>query len=1281
MPESKVYSALDPKRDQMLADTAARMPEVIANQAPLAPMQEDPAQEFLGNAQAQIDNASIAQRERLENIGFVQGWQNAFSTTSTAHIINATLAATLGDEEDDPDWHFSTKEYNEIISTTGLQGSNHIFDQLAGTTSAKQALRKAEDLKRVQDTLQDLDGHGVKVFLANALDPIENLAMLATSAATVGTGAIPAVSARAARTIWATGQVGAMLGVMKLGEESGNETTYLDYLSTLAVGGLLSYAVAPKLLRKGPENAPDAPSAPRERTPDEVKVDDLKARTAKAEASTAPKAKAKAAKLRTELKAAEAKLPPEVKAARKVEVANVTRRADVEAQFRQEATPRAGQRLSRGEEKALTKELADLRFRLKAAGAAVAGRVEANLQDFSRKGVPARKAKQQAEAAAASETTDTVRSIEELISTAERKLTASLEAKRYQGQLDTLDSHGKLPPEWEAKVTGKQEVPLKEQVVTEAIETAAAVNPAKVVREIAEEAASTPEMATAAKQATEEATDIALQQRGVAGTSRKVAGKALTFFNELVSEYDKITAGIPALRKYMNKLMDDPLRRDRLHNASASSMWRQNTLLANNELKVLEDVLFDTTMKRTGGSKLLARFDFNGKHVDARLKLEEEVSIELLKREALDSMDKAVPNSSNPEIAKIIDLYEDLVHKSAQRAKDQGLAGMENYQRTKGYFHRSWDAEKINRWSQAYPEFNAQGQLIPNGFPIRMVTEAAKKGMPGLSDTEAKLIAHAVVTRTLDKARDVRSDFMGQLGKQETDNILEVLRAGDTDEVVIESIRRRLETKMQDQTGVKYVKDRIPLDMSVQMVAKDGRVISMHELIDTDLSRITANYQHSMAGRGALASVGIGGDEAGIATFRAKYAAELDNHKLSSQQKKAMLEQLDHILGDFTGVRPDGAVLSPTMATMKSLATASMLSSMGVLQIGEWSVVASRHGGANTFRHLLQQTPGIKRLLKNIGSDPKLYDEWVAVTGMDFSADTRMVSWKRQQEVGLTQDSHLQRIAYGMQEMAPTLTGQRWVHRLQSNMLINQNMHTIWKAANGDADALKLVQEFGNLTVSHLERIKAVARSEGGVLKEFGLKKLTDSELSAVTDTLTRLQDNLLLANRPGYGASYSRTAVGQLLGQFTSYVSMSQNLILRANYEHGGVAGVAAVLAYQYPMMLMLTYVNEARKGNVMDLEKDEDIMELAAKALTMSSVLGMWGDVAGVVSGNQSQRSVAAFGPLQAPGAVASMMGNLAQGEGTQAAGDMVQALNKLTFVGALPGSKLLENTLKDK
>lgn len=1345
-------SITDPKASQRLEEFAERLPEALAegnarrkDASPTSLLDEQRLQ-----STELVQDAGIARRERLEEVGTLGGWKRAFDTTTTGHLVDSGLAKLMLDEEADPSWRMTVPDYNELLNAHGLQGSEHVFDRLNTATSADQANRMATSLKKQQVALEELDGHGVKVFLASAMDPVENATMIAAAAATRGIAAPLAMGVRAERVAYATSQVGALVGTMQAGRAAGAEYTAEDLLLTGAVGGLLSYRFAPAWSsREG--HTQDAPggstseSSTQQGAPDTEYslsgVGGSAARgldTSRIGARNLVSADLDTVRYREVAALRDAQVPAEtletLRSTLGDEVFSGMQRSE-HIHFVQSAEqlPEAARHATDSyfydtltdtlfiiadrltPENAAQTVLGGVGVRLgleRTLGTSTYDTVLDSLQKLADSGdALAKDALQKATgrdylqaedalarylSAGGSLDTNLFRTIlaklkvylqdtfgittelgrEDLLALVQSSASRTLRkdnidaeashvwsgsAAQFEqfdsryigtgegnilqgwGTYTTTNKHtagwyraketsarGKAPSQgglyriplskvktsdflsWGARaqspkvkkilrkhglpsnLTGEElyrhiltqmpgetplakakatseylhsigikgtkykggakgfnyvfyrtedapidkryvdgvsqdlkaspsapkEVPYEapltphERVVQDIIDVGTEVSP-KAARGTAEALsdstasvaeqtakgtsdapvgrapgaavpqAEMPDGTLAPADAVARTQEVASQQRGFVGVGKEKAAKAHRFFTELVSEYEKLTAGIPAVRAFLSNLLDDPLRRTGLIGDNASSRFRENTLKANYEMQQYETAVSAYLRETTGVGPLRSLFGFSQKYTDSRLALEDELYGIMLQRHQAYTAGKTVPKANNPKLQELVEVLEEVTHGSAQRSKEDGLHGMQGYERSPGYVHRAWNYEKMVRYQNAYG----------TPFVIQMLEASARKGLPEASVIEVKAIAKAIYDRTMDKAQGARSDFMGQLGKTESDGILELLKLGGTDDTIIESVRRRLETLGQDKTGVKYVRDRLPLDMTLRFNAPDGSIVRMQDLVDTDISRLLENYQQSMAGRGALAHVGIGGDEAGLATFMNKYRKLLDTQDLTPAQKTAMQQQLEHVVGDFTGIRPDSAVLSPTMSFLKSTATAAMLGSTGVLQVAESSVVAARNGAMSTFKHMLSTVPGLRTLMQEVGSSTKLHESFTYATKLDFSTDTRIRSWKGQHEVGLVQDSSWQRLAYAQQQLVPTLTAQRWVHKQQSNMLLNQNLHTLWRASKGDADAIQQVKGFGYLTDAHLERFKQIEDlTPKGKLADLRLGILSDED-------------------------------------------------------------------------------------------------------------------------------------------------------------------------------------------
>lgn len=749
---------------------------------------------------------------------------------------------------------------------------------------------------------------------------------------------------------------------------------------------------------------------------------------------------------------------------------------------------------------------------------------------------------------------------------------------------------------------------------------------------------------------------------------------------EFLSETDKLIGHSDEAAALLADMVDDPVRREGiLRNSNAASVLRRNANWADGLLKSREDALSKAIGERTGMGYFTRTWDFSGKFGEARDVLNREVADELLRRNSEFSKYGVVsPARIDPVVVKLADEYEQLMTAGARDlAQAQGLKGFEDFTPQPGYFHRAWDEARMRRVQTTYGK----------PFLQNLIGQAAQAGMQ-MTAKEGKALATAIMSRMEARASGLRAEFMGSLGKTDTDGIREMLASSGASAAEQKSIMRKIEQNVTEAGKIKYSKSRLPLDMTVSAKAPDGTVVQMADLIDTDLSRLAENYMQSLAGRAALSRVGIGGDDASIEAFRKKYRDTLDRPRtpLAQDQIDERMLALDHLLGDFTGTRPEQALLSNLGQRAKSLAHSTMLSASGLWQVAENATIAYRYGAAQATGEFIKQFPGVATILRKAGRDPDLYDEMQTVLGLDLARDVRVRPWLKQHEVNLSASSStLDRVLFLGQQATPILNAMKFVHTHQARMNSNLAVNTLVRATFGDKRALKLVHNYGlrGQEWKHVQDgIRTNAKVKGKNATQMNWGAWDQNAVDSAMNAALRMMDDTVLYGRAGQGASFSRSAVGQLLGQFRSFVSLAQNKLVRGTLENEGVAGYAAMLAYQYPLTMMMVSLNELRKGEDVDFS-EEGLLKLSGKAISYTAGLGYIGDVANVVglTGGRGGMSAPVLGLANAGVSLAEGSKSILTGEVQEGLGDYMQAARTvLPIVGIFPGTAALQNALKE-
>lgn len=729
-----------------------------------------------------------------------------------------------------------------------------------------------------------------------------------------------------------------------------------------------------------------------------------------------------------------------------------------------------------------------------------------------------------------------------------------------------------------------------------------------------------------------------------------------------------------AARNLIRDIIDDPLRReDVLSNENAASYFR----LYHNELdglyKQYSDELENAVREQVGKNWLGSKLDFDNTFHAARDAMERRIADILIQRDLYyQRFGTSMPAVFQGVEHRLADMYEQVMRRGGEMAKEAGLLGFEDFVPSSGYFHRAWNPESIARFTKT-----KAGKRFLRG----LISEAALRGIRGLDVEEANLIANAIIQRAQARLTDESIDFMGMMGKADTAYLREMLESTKTSQAKIDSIMARLEQNVEEAGKVKYAKQRLPLDMSVSAMF-NGQRVSMLDLIDTDLGRLAENYTQSIAGRSALAKVGIGGDTESIAALRRKYAHALLD--LPEDVRKDRMLSFDGMISDFTGIRPESNILGLGAQRLKAMADSTMLAASGFWQTAEYMTMAHRYGLAETGKEFIKRFPGIGKIMRNMDDD--LYEELRTTLNLDLARDVRVRAWTRQHEINLaSRDRTIDRVLHTGKQLVPFLNGMKYVHANQARMNVNLALNKIVRAAHGDAEALRMIQQYGMRdTADVFNEIRSLVTVRGKNAQKMNWAAWDSKLRDQVMLTATRMMDDAVLFGRIGQGAGsplIARSQVGQILGQFRSFVAFAHNKLLRGTYANEGVRGVAALVAYQYPLTVLLVMANEGRKGTLDTSE--EGIKEAMFKAVGYTAGLGFAGDAFGILGfgGGRGGMSVPITSLFNAGPKIAGGVVKAAGGDFGDGAADIVSGAAMVTpAMMLIPGTGAAINAMKE-
>lgn len=743
--------------------------------------------------------------------------------------------------------------------------------------------------------------------------------------------------------------------------------------------------------------------------------------------------------------------------------------------------------------------------------------------------------------------------------------------------------------------------------------------------------------------------------------------------NSFTTEFDSMTPN-PESVAFSAKVMDDPIGRTGAvqENSAASLMrvWKNRAegLMANYNDHV------DDVLKEQGHGFFSRTLDWNGSARAARDDFQNSVYADIIRRDNEFSRYGTVTKNADPRIAKGVEHVENLNNSMAEMARDAGVSGFEDFTPRPGYIHRAWNPDAAVGAMKRY------GKDTVHQLFEKSILQTAKD----IPHEDAKVIADAFVTRLKAMHQNERVDFRGSLGNMDTGAIREMLEnTAGVPQARIDSIMNRLNQRVDKKSKIKFAKTRMALDMTADVTTPEGTKLSMLDLVHKDIDRISENYAHQMVGRSALAAAGVGATDSEIRNFSAKWANAIVGPNGTKAELSVVQKKIQGIMGDFTGNRPESYQLSAALSTISSLTSMTVLSSSGMWQLGEYGTIAFKHGFSNTVDAFLRYAPGLKKILSKARKDPSIVQEFNDVANFQLTRDVQFKPWLRQIELNETaKDTRWQRALHYGKQAIPYINGMKYIQGHQAQMVAELAVQNLVKAARGDAAALKRLAPH-NISKETLQRISENVNSFGKFESKrcvrLGLGAWPAEDVERLTQAAGRLMDASLLMARTGEGAHWMRTAPGQVLGMFRSFVAYSHNKQLRSIYNHQGVLGLAHIMAYQYPLMYMSMYLNDIRKHPKGD---GDDASALALKTFGMLGTMGFLGDAAGILglTGGQGGLSTPVFGAFNNIKGIADAGKAVAEGDFSGGAWKAGKALTMSTPVlAAFPATATLVESLK--
>lgn len=633
---------------------------------------------------------------------------------------------------------------------------------------------------------------------------------------------------------------------------------------------------------------------------------------------------------------------------------------------------------------------------------------------------------------------------------------------------------------------------------------------------------------------------------------------------------------------------------------SVTDYKRNLTLEMDGAASIVEDAIVSTMAQR--GVGFLDRFFQRGNFVTARRDLEDKVARYLDDAYDAESTGRAVP-VPDPEIAPIVAAYQ----KSgwATRWHDHmtaaGLIEDGKLVRSDYYYPRQYSYDKMR-------------QLMHDGRTLDdfrdLFRQALRDTYPAMTPEVTQKVAREM-TDGIYNGRAASGPMWKQLvnGLSNDELVMAMKQAGIQDS----EIKAFMQGNVREggaTSPARNLRQRNRFNMSKEYTV-NGQSMRLADLLDTDLSKVMHGYTNRMSGRVGMAYAGI----EDLSTL-GKMIDE-GKHVLANPSKweASVNDTIDFMLGGVAGGANNQ--LPELLRAAGNLANATMLKNSALYQITDTALAMKEFGMARVLRSMREQ-PWFK-----VGQvalqNPDMATRLDAILRGSIQKEMRFrwLSTYADDNLDLTRSSHWFNVSQNIGQAARHANAMSMVHRMQVNINSGIVMDEISSMLKGDAEAFKRLERFGLDRDVANRAIAANQVHPGAVLP---------SDLQMQIEVVgARMMDYVVQQVRTGETSHFAQfNPVGKLIVGYQSFALAATNKIMRRELNDAGWIGMVHIMAYQFPMMLLMTQAKYAMDGKTGQVK---DAKWIADSALGMS-VLGGLSLIQPLFTGDTPRHSLAATG-----------------------------------------------------
>lgn len=630
----------------------------------------------------------------------------------------------------------------------------------------------------------------------------------------------------------------------------------------------------------------------------------------------------------------------------------------------------------------------------------------------------------------------------------------------------------------------------------------------------------------------------------------------------------------------------------------------------------MENLVLDELANR--GAGLVSRLNpFSSKAMDTQKALTREIKLELLRREELTRQGKAITfDNVNPAVKAIADAHDSVMREAASMMKNSKVLGAEALETKPGWFSRRWNSAKMTDLEQG---FMAKGMTAEKAHQqvVKLIGFSIRRANPSMDAQTAYDVGASIVARAKRKGYFEDSVFETNQGNKVMAEVRDALKDSGITGDRAKRVMQILEGHNDEVGKPGFLKHRIDLDYRAGITGPDGKVFQVHELIDDNVLHTADRYIEGVSAQSAWAQMGVA-TESQLDDLRARFVRASGGPETQAAKDAAAL--FDNVVASIDG-RPQGVNLTDGWRMFQQLNRMVSLRNSGVYQLSEYATAMAEFGVLKTLKYAAgtMSEYNFFRSGKATADEASRLGRIIGEVGhQDVRIRPYIHRFEDNFEVGANEAAHL-RIQAGAQ-LVPYLNGMKFVHHHQATMVGRLIEDRIVQAAKGNVKAQAALERYG-IKGQVLEKLRHEVNTNGT-----SIDKWSSGAWEAVRPSMAKMMDESVLRARIGDMPAFAQfDPVGKFVFSFRSFILTAHNKLLVGRSEREGMIGLATLLAYQYPLAVMATALQNQLAG-----KKELTDKELVAKSVANMGSIGLLSEPVAIVTGER--RSAGAPGIILA-------------------------------------------------